>query len=96
MNLAWEFVAGWLAVSGFIGFVLMGLDKTKARGGSRRIPEKVFFELAALGGAFGIALGAGAFHHKTRKGSFMGIIFALAMLWVVVLFGLTKILGLPA
>jgi len=47
-------------------FCLMGLDKSKARRGKRRISEKCLFAFALLLGAPGGFLGMHAFHHKTR------------------------------
>lgn len=49
-----------------IGFVLMGLDKAKAKKGAWRIPEKTLLGTALLGGGAGIWLGMEIFHHKTK------------------------------
>ncbi len=95
MVLAWTAVLVWLAVSGLVGFVLMGVDKSRALGGGWRIPEKHFFVLAVAGGAFGIVVGAGMFHHKTRKASFIGIVLVITVLWVALLAGLDRFLGPP-
>ena len=55
-----------LAVMSVILFVLMGLDKGKARAGARRVPEKTLFLLALLGGAIGGTAGMFFFRHKTK------------------------------
>lgn len=47
-------------------FVLMGIDKRRARRGAWRISEKTLFFPAVLGGALGGVLGMRVFHHKTR------------------------------
>lgn len=47
-------------------FVLMGVDKRRARRERWRVPEKTLFLLALLGGACGGWLGMRVFHHKTR------------------------------
>ena len=47
-------------------FVLMGVDKHKAKTGRMRIPEATLFFFAVLGGSVGGVLGMLAFHHKTR------------------------------
>ena len=56
----------YLLVVNLAAFVLMGLDKRRARRGEWRISEKALFLPAALGGALGGTLGMRAFHHKTR------------------------------
>ena len=95
MNALWDFIAGWLALSGLAGFALMGLDKQRAREDGRRIPERTFFTFALIGGAFGILLGSIAFHHKTRKDSFIAVILICAALWLGGLFELVRLVGLP-
>lgn len=47
-------------------YILMGVDKFKAMKQQRRIPEKVLFLFAILGGAFGGTLGMLSFRHKTK------------------------------
>lgn len=49
-----------------IGFILMGLDKYKARKGLWRIPEKTLFLASLLGGSVGALIGMYFFRHKTR------------------------------
>ena len=56
----------WVAALSLAGFVLMGMDKWKAKRGAWRVRERTFFLLAALGGAPGAILGMWAFRHKTR------------------------------
>lgn len=51
-------------------FILMGIDKFKAKRGLWRIPEKTLFLTAALGGSIGGILGMRLFRHKTRHNSF--------------------------
>jgi uncharacterized membrane protein YsdA (DUF1294 family) len=96
LNATWDLVAGWLALFGLLGFVLMGFDKHRARKAGWRIPERTFFTLALIGGAFGILLGSLAFHHKNRKGSFIVIILTCAALWLVGLFELARLMGIPS
>jgi uncharacterized membrane protein YsdA (DUF1294 family) len=73
----------------------MGIDKARAQDWSWRVPESIFFRLAMVGGVFGIVAGSSVFHHKTVKGSFIGIILIIAVFWVVALVGLLKLLGPP-
>ena len=53
-----------------LNFILMGVDKRKAKKGARRIPEKTFFLIALLGGALGAILGMYTFRHKTLHRKF--------------------------
>jgi len=96
LNALWDIILGWLALSGLLGFALMGFDKHQAREASRRIPERIFFALAFIGGTFGILLGTVAFHHKTQKGLFIGIILVSAALWLGGLSELARLIGLTS
>ena len=60
----------YLAFINLLLFVLMGVDKAKAKRGARRIPEATLFFLAVLGGSIGGIAGMAAFHHKTLHKSF--------------------------
>ena len=60
----------YLAFINFLLFVLMGVDKAKAKRGARRFPEATLFFLAVLGGSIGGIAGMAAFHHKTLHNSF--------------------------
>ncbi len=60
----------YLAAVNLLLFVLMGVDKAKAKRGSRRVPEATLFFLAVIGGSLGGLLGMAAFHHKTLHKSF--------------------------
>ena len=60
----------WLAGINAAGFLLMGLDKWKARRGAWRIPEKTLFTAALLGGTVGVIAGMQTFRHKTKHGQF--------------------------
>ena len=51
-------------------FVMMGLDKAKARRSAWRISEKTLFVFALLGGALGGTAGMFLFRHKTRHWTF--------------------------
>lgn len=54
-----------LCVNG-AGFLLMGLDKRRAKRGQWRIPEKTLFLPPLLGGTPGTIAGMHVFHHKTK------------------------------
>lgn len=76
----------WLVVLNGLGFVLMALDKSKARRGLWRIPEATLFAVALLGGSLGSWAGMYAFHHKTKHWYFvvvMPLILALQIAGIV-------------
>ena len=56
----------YLLIVNMVGFVLMGVDKRRARRDQWRISEKTLFLPPLLGGAVGAILGMRVFHHKTR------------------------------
>ena len=51
-------------------FLLMLVDKIKARKNRWRIPERTLFGSALLGGSIGAILGMYTFRHKTKHLSF--------------------------
>ncbi len=59
--------------------IVMGLDKSLSASGSLRVPEKVLFALAVLGGGVGILLGMHVFRHKTRKVAFQCFLMLIFM-----------------
>ncbi len=95
MSPAWELVIGLLALLGMVGFVAMGVDKSRARNGEWRIPERTLYTLALSGGAFGILVGSSVFHHKTMKSPFIEVIVLLVIVWAVVLVEVQGPLGAP-
>ncbi|MHB8586215.1 MAG: DUF1294 domain-containing protein [Thermoplasmatota archaeon] len=68
---ATDLFLGWIALVTVVTFVAMGIDKSRARDGKRRIRERTLLTGAALGGSFGMLLGMAVFRHKTRKLSFI-------------------------
>lgn len=71
-----------LLVNG-IGFVLMGVDKRRAKRDQWRISEKTLFLPPLLGGTVGAILGMRVFHHKTKHWYFRYGLPALLVLQVV-------------
>jgi uncharacterized membrane protein YsdA (DUF1294 family) len=68
------------------GFILVAIDKNKARKNQWRISEKTFFIISAFGGGPGVYAGLFVFRHKTRHMSFMAgipliIVLQLALLY---------------
>lgn len=60
----------YLVLINLAAFLLMGIDKSRARRELWRIPEKVLFGSALLGGSVGAIAGMFFFRHKTRHLSF--------------------------
>lgn len=69
-----------------LGWLSMGLDKKKAINKSWRVPEKILFLIAVLGGAFGSWTGMYSFRHKTKHWYFVIGMPALTVIWGVVIF----------
>ncbi len=66
-RLFWQVLFYYLIAVNVLAFVLMGIDKRRAKKNAWRIPEKTLFLLSLLGGSAGALLGMRIFHHKTRK-----------------------------
>ena len=83
----------YLFIINAIGFILMLVDKIKARKNLWRIPEKVLFLSAIIGGSIGSLLGMYVFRHKTKHFSFiigMPVILAAQIflaIWLITKFG---------
>ena len=60
----------YLIIINILGFLIMGLDKHKAKMAERRIPENTLFTFTVLGGGVGTIAGMYVFHHKTKKMKF--------------------------
>jgi len=62
MDMVWIY----LLVINIIGFLIMGIDKAKAKANAWRIPEKTLFGIALVGGSLGVWIGMNSFRHKTK------------------------------
>lgn len=61
-----------------IGFILMGLDKRKAKKRQWRVLEKTLWFVTIIGGALGLFAGMQVFHHKTKHRHFrVGVPFLI-------------------
>ena len=78
----------YLAAVNVVTFTVYGIDKSKARRGAWRIPEKTLFLLPLLGGSVGALLGMRVWHHKTLHKSFRFGIPAILILQIVIPAGL--------
>lgn len=61
----------YLIIINLIGFALMGIDKAKAKKHKWRVPEKMLFFVAAVGGSVGAIAGMQVFRHKTQHNKFV-------------------------
>ena len=61
----------YLIIINILGFLLMFIDKQKAKKGAWRIPEKTLFIVTTLGGGIGTITGMYIFRHKTQKLNFV-------------------------
>ena len=73
----------YLVIINLIAFLLMAMDKSRARKHQWRIPEKTLFLSAILGGSIGAIAGMYTFHHKTRHWYFLIGMPAILILQVV-------------
>jgi uncharacterized membrane protein YsdA (DUF1294 family) len=80
----WGWYLAWLIAINLTTFVLFGFDKTLAKAGKIRIPEKALHIFTLLGGFLGQFAGRLIFHHKTNFGrhpSFTFIPLISLVLW---------------
>ena len=66
-----QYLLWYLAAVNVVTFTVYGIDKSKARRGAWRIPEKRLFLLPLLGGSVGALLGMKVFRHKTKHWYFV-------------------------
>lgn len=75
-----QILPAYLFIVNAAGFLLMLIDKIKAKKNAWRIPEATLFLIALLGGSIGSLLGMYTFHHKTKHIRFVfGIPLILAV-----------------
>ncbi|MBQ7625068.1 MAG: DUF1294 domain-containing protein [Clostridia bacterium] len=64
-------IAVYLAIINVTAFAVCGADKSAAKRGAWRVPEKTLFLLAIIGGSLGLWLGMKVFRHKTKHWYFV-------------------------
>lgn len=85
------FLIIYFSLINLIGFLIMGIDKLKAKKRAFRVPEATLFLIAIIGGSIGSILGMYLFRHKTRHRAFiigMPVILAIQIIIaLVIVFG---------
>ena len=61
----------YFVIINILGFLIMYIDKQKAKKEKWRIPEKTLFIITGLGGGIGTIAGMYIFRHKTQKVAFV-------------------------
>jgi uncharacterized membrane protein YsdA (DUF1294 family) len=91
-SLGWYIaLAAWLAAVNLVTLGYYGFDKSRSRRSGRRVPEKVLHGLALAGGSPGAYAAMRLFRHKTIKGRFRLVFWAIVVLqtalvvWLAVL-----------
>ena len=86
-----KLIISYLLIINALGFLLMLVDKFKAKKNLWRIPEATLMAVAALGGSIGSLLGMYTVRHKTQHPKFtLGIPLILAVqlvaiTWIMIL-----------
>ena len=75
----------WFIAASLTAFILCGFDKSAARHEALRVPERVLFIVALLGGSLGLLIGMNIFRHKTRKISFQIITVVILIAQLIAL-----------
>lgn len=77
----------YILIMNLAGFIIMGIDKHKAKAKKWRIPEKTLFAVSLLGGSVGTLCGMYFFRHKTKHWYFvlgMPVILILHIFFLVI------------
>lgn len=80
----------YLLIVNAVSFLLMLVDKQKARRKLWRIPESTLFLMAAMGGSIGALAGMYTFRHKTRHLKFTLGVPAILVAQILAVFLLAR------
>ncbi len=91
MDLVQKYFWLYLIVINCVGYLIMGIDKYKAKKGHWRTPEKTLMTIALIGGSLGTTLGMYMFRHKTKKTRFSAgfpviLIFQICLIVYTIVF----------
>lgn len=76
----------YLLLINAIGFLLMLVDKYKAKRNLWRIPEATLMGVAAIGGSIGTIAGMNLFRHKTKHPKFYIGLPAILALQIILIY----------
>ena len=86
-----KFLILYLLIINAAGFLLMLIDKYKARKNLWRIPEKTLLGVALMGGSVGSYAGMQLFRHKTKHPQFyIGIPIIMAVQFIAAAYFLCR------
>ena len=86
-----KFIFAYILFINSLLFILMWLDKRKAKLNHWRISEKTLFLFARIGGSMGGIIGMYTFRHKTKHLKFklgFPVIFLLQLISIIIIFKL--------
>lgn len=75
----------YLLIMNLIGFLLMGIDKNKAKKQTWRVSEKALFLASLIGGSLGTLVGMYVFRHKTKHWYFVIFMPLILIIHIVLL-----------
>ena len=88
--MAKDIILIYLLIINAAGFLLMLIDKIKAKKNRWRIPEATLFLIAAIGGSIGSIVGMYTVRHKTKHIKFivgMPLILAVQIIACILMLG---------
>lgn len=86
METYWILIIAYLVLMNCIGFIIMGVDKRRAKLKAWRIEEKTLFLIAVFGGSLGSILGMKFFRHKTKHKKFTIGMPCILFIQIIILF----------
>lgn len=87
-----QILLAYLVLINAAGFLLMLIDKQKARRGAWRIPEATLMGVAVLGGSIGAIAGMRLFRHKTKHPKFYIGLPCILAAQIITLIAITKLI----
>lgn len=81
----------YLFIINMTGFLIMFIDKSRARHKEWRIPEKTLIGISAIGGSIGMLFGMHVFRHKTKHLKFTIGVPVILIIQIITAIYLTQI-----